>query len=324
MELSESSSSEDDEDDDYDSGDSERSSEEEDVRQHTPAAKSRPVMSQRPSHPANSSSRRRPPPGSVDLPAQDNPKSPRKHWSPPGGGTSSSARDSSLNNTPAPNPRRTSRQSSRQPAGGSSAPSYGDAASPSASGDNYSHLPTPPSNRQSAQQWPTQDQDRPARPLSKHNSVQVHRPRRPRTQTLPAGLENQQMSSFSEDSSTMTYPSSSSATRTTTRTPSGSRPVPPKRNKTVREPVGAPVQAIVPRAPRAVAAARIDDSDEYGDEDEIDVATGLPQIVEPVQAQNLVAGGKNAKLAVELKLDLEIEIELKAYIHGDVTLELFN
>lgn len=98
------------------------------------------------------------------------------------------------------------------------------------------------------------------------------------------------------------------------------QPVPLKRNKTVREPVGAPVQAIVPRAPRTVAAARVND-DEYDDEDDIEEVIGVAPVA---QARKMVAGGKKAALAVELKMNLDIELELKAYIHGDITLELFN
>lgn len=83
-------------------------------------------------------------------------------------------------------------------------------------------------------------------------------------------------------------------------------------------------QAVVPRPPRKmVAAGRTDDGEEEdgedGREDEVEfVPRG------PVSAPVLPAGGKKASLAVELKLNLEIEIELKASIHGDVTLELFN
>lgn len=104
-------------------------------------------------------------------------------------------------------------------------------------------------------------------------------------------------------------------------------PVPLKRSKTVREPVGAPVQAIVPRAARTVAAARIDEADEAEDDGDIEeVERVMPQhMMDPtMEAQKIVAGGKKAALAVELKMNLEIELELKAYIHGDVTLELFN
>lgn len=103
-------------------------------------------------------------------------------------------------------------------------------------------------------------------------------------------------------------------------------PVPLKRSKTVREPVGAPVQAIVPRAPRTVAAARIDEADEDEDDEIEEVERIVPHhMMDPtMEAQKIVAGGKKAALAVELKMNLEIELELKAYIHGDVTLELFN
>lgn len=86
----------------------------------------------------------------------------------------------------------------------------------------------------------------------------------------------------------------------------------------------------MPRAPRTVAAARIDEADEGEGEDDDDIEELeriVPQhIMDPaaMEAQKLVAGGKKAALAVELKMNLEIELELKAYIHGDVTLELFN
>lgn len=97
------------------------------------------------------------------------------------------------------------------------------------------------------------------------------------------------------------------------------------RRRTVREPAREPTQAIVPRAPRTVAAApKIDeegvgDGDGDGEDNEVEfVPRG------PASAPGLPAGGKKAALAVELKLNLEIEIELKASIHGDVTLELFN
>lgn len=96
--------------------------------------------------------------------------------------------------------------------------------------------------------------------------------------------------------------------------------MPPKRHKTVREPAGAPVSAVVPRAPRTVAAVREEVEDDEDDDEEGDV----DEVVAPMPPEKLVAGGKKAKLAVELKLNLEIELELKAYIHGDVTLELFN
>lgn len=122
----------------------------------------------------------------------------------------------------------------------------------------------------------------------------------------------------------------------------GKAPVPLKRNKTVREPAAAPVQAVVPRAPRNVAAARMHAIDEeYGDDDddgdydddveEVDdilsrrgAGTGMVTREPVAPPRKQVAGGKKASLAVELKMNLEIELELKAYIHGDVTLELFN
>lgn len=72
-----------------------------------------------------------------------------------------------------------------------------------------------------------------------------------------------------------------------------------------------------------------DDEDDDEEDDNDDGVRAHPgpsayqdQVSQP--QQKLPAGGKKAKLAVELKLNLEIEIELKAYIHGDVTLELFN
>jgi hypothetical protein len=69
-----------------------------------------------------------------------------------------------------------------------------------------------------------------------------------------------------------------------------------------------------------VAAGKVDEEeDREGDDDEVEfVPRG------PLSAPALPAGGKKAALAVELKLNLDIEIELKASIHGDVTLELFN
>lgn len=94
------------------------------------------------------------------------------------------------------------------------------------------------------------------------------------------------------------------------------------RRKTVREPAREPTQAIVPRAPRTVAAAPKIDEEGDGDGDEDDEVEFVPR--GPASAPALPAGGKKAALAVELKLNLEIEIELKASIHGDVTLELFN
>lgn len=62
---------------------------------------------------------------------------------------------------------------------------------------------------------------------------------------------------------------------------------------------------------------------EEDDDDDEDVEAVVTRTT-PRADQKLVAGGKKAKLAVELKMNLEIELELKAYIHGDVTLELFN
>lgn len=97
------------------------------------------------------------------------------------------------------------------------------------------------------------------------------------------------------------------------------------RRRTVREPAREPTQAIVPRAPRTVAATpKIDEEgggDVEGDGEENEVEF-VPR--GPAASPGLPAGGKKAALAVELKLNLEIEIELKASIHGDVTLELFN
>lgn len=86
---------------------------------------------------------------------------------------------------------------------------------------------------------------------------------------------------------------------------------------------------------------QLDDVDEYYDDDEDDdnenaeEIPGIPTYKDPggggvaplqdiQRTRKLPAGGKKAKLAVELKMNLEVEIELKAYIHGDVTLELFN
>lgn len=96
------------------------------------------------------------------------------------------------------------------------------------------------------------------------------------------------------------------------------------RRKTVREPAREPTQAIVPRAPRTVAAAPKIDEEGNGDEEVEE--DGEVEFVPrgPASAPGLPAGGKKAALAVELKLNLDIEIELKASIHGDVTLELFN
>lgn len=77
-----------------------------------------------------------------------------------------------------------------------------------------------------------------------------------------------------------------------------------------------------------------DDDDDEDEDDDVEELPGIPTYQEPEggrppmqeiqRTRKLPAGGKKAKLAVELKLNLEIEIELKAYIHGDVTLELFN
>lgn len=82
-----------------------------------------------------------------------------------------------------------------------------------------------------------------------------------------------------------------------------------------------PTQAVVPRAPRNVVAAGKKGEEEEGEEGDEEVEF-VPR--GPVSAPALPAGGKKAALAVELKLNLDIEIELKASIHGDVTLELFN
>lgn len=83
-------------------------------------------------------------------------------------------------------------------------------------------------------------------------------------------------------------------------------------------------QAVVPRAPRKMVAAggKMDEEEEDGEDGEEDEVEFVPR--GPVSAPALPAGGKKAALAVELKLNLDIEIELKASIHGDVTLELFN
>lgn len=111
-------------------------------------------------------------------------------------------------------------------------------------------------------------------------------------------------------------------------TPSGMPTMPgSSRRKTVREPAREPTQAIVPRAPRTVAAAPKIDEEGTGDVDgdggeEDNEVEFVPR--GPATSPGLPAGGKKAALAVELKLNLEIEIELKASIHGDVTLELFN
>ncbi|KKY36634.1 hypothetical protein UCDDA912_g03407 [Diaporthe ampelina] len=103
-----------------------------------------------------------------------------------------------------------------------------------------------------------------------------------------------------------------------------------RRNRpAVREPAREPTQAIVPRAPRTVAApAKIDEEGNGGDDGEDDddgaEVEFVPRGPAAAARSGLPAGGKKAALAVELKLNLEIEIELKASIHGDVTLELFN
>lgn len=77
-----------------------------------------------------------------------------------------------------------------------------------------------------------------------------------------------------------------------------------------------------------------DENDEDYDDDGVEEIPGIPTYRDPndgrppmqeiQRTRKLPAGGKKAKLAVELKMNLEVEIELKAYIHGDVTLELFN
>lgn len=145
---------------------------------------------------------------------------------------------------------------------------------------------------------------------------------------LPVGNGVAEDSSYSSSSTASSAgpwkpyaPSSSSSGRGT---PS-IRPTAPgsTRRRTVREPAREPTQAIVPRAPRTVATApKIDEEGNDDGEEEDGEVEFVPR--GPASAPALPAGGKKAALAVELKLNLDIEIELKASIHGDVTLELFN
>lgn len=229
-------------------------------------------------------------------------------------------------------------------------PSYEDSASPGA-GDaysHYSHLPTPPTSGLRPPHRPGWNSPL-SPPLPPPSVRSSPRPRRPRTHTLPPALEHAATDdSYASSSSFATTSSSSSAGRPTapggpsssaaSSAKKGKTPVPLKRNKTVREPATAPVQAVVPRVPRNVAAAKMhhideeydDGEDDDGVEDVDDIlwrsGTGTGAVVQDHVAppRKQVAGGKKASLAVELKMNLEIELELKAYIHGDVTLELFN
>lgn len=204
--------------------------------------------------------------------------------------------------------------------GGASIPSYEDTAGPIQRSPSY-FPPMPPTSNQ------------PQHNNNNNNSNYFSRPRRPRTNTVPPNFDG---------TSTDYSSSSTSSTSNGPWQPLGGGGnatgvlVPLKRNKTVREPIGAPrVQAIVPRAPRNVAAAaRLLEEEESDDDDDDEGVEGvvvsrgaLPlggQNSLPQQKKKLVAGGKKAALAVELKMNLEIELELKAYIHGDLTLELFN
>ncbi|ROW16223.1 hypothetical protein VPNG_01959 [Cytospora leucostoma] len=75
----------------------------------------------------------------------------------------------------------------------------------------------------------------------------------------------------------------------------------------------------------------LDDGNDVGDDDDDDddvqagkIGAVMPVVAPPRPApKSQVAGGKKAKLAVELKLNLDIEIQLKVHIQGDLTLELF-
>lgn len=227
-------------------------------------------------------------------------------------------------------------------------PSYEDSISHGPGDNNYSHLPTPPTSGLRPPHRPGWNSPL-SPPLPPPALRSSPRPRRPRTHTLPPALEHAAEDSYASSSSFATSSSSSSSSAGPWRPmapggPSsslssgkGKAPVPLKRNKTVREPATAPVQAVVPRVPRNIAAAKMhhideeyDDGEDDGAEDVDDIlwrsgtgtGTAMGDHVAPPRKQ--VAGGKKASLAVELKMNLEIELELKAYIHGDVTLELFN
>lgn len=214
---------------------------------------------------------------------------------------------------------------------GSSAPSYEDpdAEDSTYRQNSYSHLPTPPTQRQRSplrqqqrrNQAPPQQAARPPRAARQRTATA------PPTPAVSAAAEDSSYSSSSTASSAGPWKPYAPGGSSGRGTPSARPPMPgsSRRNRpAAREPAREPTQAIVPRAPRTVAAAgKIDDDGgaDGGEEDETEVEF-VPR--GPASAPALPAGGKKAALAVELKLNLEIEIELKASIHGDVTLELFN
>lgn len=181
--------------------------------------------------------------------------------------------------------------------------------------DSYSDLPPPPSQRQ------------PLAPPKRHRNPRS-RPARAARPRIPRIGSDSSVSSSSSASSAGPWKSLAPAeaaevSSTFSSPPKRSRPVAPRRKKkTARVPAGEPVQAVIPRAPRNIAAAKVGRDQEYDDDDtEVD---GVMPLVMPPQPEKLVAGGKKAKLAVELKLNLEIEVQLKVRIQGDLTLELFN
>lgn len=235
---------------------------------------------------------------------------------------------------PKPNRNKTNQKSSGATTG-SSAPSYEDPESTDNTfrQNSYSYLPTPPSQRQPSPLRQQQQRRNPAPP--QQQTGRPPRTTRPRTGTAPAApVMDLPSSGAAEDSSYSSSSTASSAGPWKPYAPGSSgrgtpsaMPGSSTRRKTVREPAREPTQAIVPRAPRTVAAAPKIDEEGTGDVDgdggeEDNEVEFVPR--GPAASPGLPAGGKKAALAVELKLNLEIEIELKASIHGDVTLELFN
>lgn len=229
---------------------------------------------------------------------------------------------------------RTKQKSSE--ATGSSAPSYEDpdAGDSTYRQDSYSHLPTPPSQRQPS---PLRQQ----RNRAPQQPARARRPQRkgagPPPVDLPSGVEDSYASSYSSSSTASSagpwkpYAPTAAAAAASSNTPSRAPPMPGRRSRApvVREPGLEPTQALVPRAPRTVVGAKIEEEDDEEEEEEGDGPEEGTEVEfvpkgPDATASRLPARGKKAALAVELKLNLEIEIELKASIHGDVTLELFN
>ncbi|KUI66110.1 hypothetical protein VM1G_01630 [Cytospora mali] len=224
------------------------------------------------------------------------------------------------------NQSRSSRPSSNTETG-TSIPSYEQNVDDAYQGDdNYPYLSPPPSQRQPPSRRRRNPQLSPPPPPPPPPPPTSERTAKPPHTSTPPDLESDSSisSSFSSSSAGPWKPLAAAAAPPKPSTSRRSRPVPPRRNrKTVRDPAGEPVQAVIPRSPRNNAVSKIEEEEEAYDDDQAEEDEVMPVLGPPQPAKSLVAGGKKAKLAVELKLNLEIEIQLKVHIQGDLTLELF-